>query len=126
MNENLNLVVLNARIDAALAALHEKTPRARTRRIERGDYVAHLTRALSLAQSDDVCLKFAHVGGFVPNSYGYRAECDRIEVTVGLTDGTAHVTAYRATAQSRPRGYGFNYSVRLLKDGQAQGRYTGW
>ena len=126
MDRTALIATLNAEIDAKLAALHLATPRVSTRRIDRGDYTNLLTRAFDLVQDDDQILTFSEVGGFVPNSYGHRAETDMVTVVVSLAAGTARVSAVRTTAQSRPRGQGNCWMVRLQKEGQAKGRVTSW
>lgn len=116
----------NTQIDAALADLHAATPKARTRRVGRGDYSTDLARAFGLVADGDVNLTLSIVGGYVTNGYGHRAEADRLTVSVDLVAGSCFVWASRNDAQPRPHGKGPSRIVNLARAGQRHGRCVSW
>jgi hypothetical protein len=123
--DGINYTSIIEAIDAEISALHARTPRAKTRRIEQNNdyYASVVARMFRNVLPDDATVVLSHTGGFVPNSYGYRAEADLLKVTVDLQTGAVEVSATRAWAQSRARGVGAECSARFRTEGQSQGRY---
>ena len=61
--------------------------------------------AEAVAANPGVAVQTRLVGGYVPNSYGYRAEADRFEVVTDAQGRTTY-SATRAWAESKSFGRG--------------------
>ena len=59
-------------------------------------------------------------GGFVPNSYKYRADCDHVTIE-GRKVASLTVLPQRAWAQKRSHGDGDTQITRYIADGQSVG-----
>ena len=111
-------------IRRALCAV-DRTTKATKRRIALAEapHIARAVRALvRQAQPGDVAGVLVVRGGYVNNSYNYRAMCDEVRVELDLRAGTWGVSAERVNAQSRPLGIGDLTIARLKRAGQTQGR----
>lgn len=109
----------------AEALATERGPRVRARTLTDGDVVAALEQhhaALKAAQPDDLIATTTARGGFVPNSYGFRADADEVRIVTELATGATTITATRGWAQSRRYGNGDPVVSRLRRSGQPQGR----
>ena len=115
---------LAARAESAM----RRTSKARTRTLDSAEIAEGIRRHLTLARREPE----SHVvvttlrGGYVPNSYGYRAEADAVVITSGGGSGARvgllTVEAHRTWAQSRARGKGPWRTTRSRAPGQSQGR----
>lgn len=107
---------------AAIAKIRAESPRDRTRLLSVLDVemmiLAHLRH---VAEHPGEEIRSHTVGGYVPNSYGYRAYTDKVTVTTTAT-GEFSVVAERTTAQCRAHGSGYATIHRALRPGQTQGR----
>jgi hypothetical protein len=117
---------------AILSQLAASRGRARTRTLDASDVnqaMAQHAAVLAGANDDDVCAVTTLRGGFVPNSYGYRADCDEVRITSarkGPDDAwITEAKAGRVQAQSRPAGRGDLCISRLARAGQSMGRIVG-
>lgn len=109
-------------INDKIEGLHNRTPRAKCRRISTGNYAKVLAMLVEAAKPDDVRLTIHEQGGFVPNSYRGTAEADHLNVSLDLRTGKVDIVVSRTEAQRRPRGIGNQMVCCLCKEGQTQGR----
>lgn len=107
----------------ALATVRARSPRATTRTLSADD-LAHFCASIAAVEpnADDVTLRAVLYGGFVPNSYRYMADADVATVEIDLRTGEARTSVARDHAQRRPHGKGSLLVLRLLREGQSQGR----
>lgn len=110
----------------AASILRSSAPRARQRTLDADDIERairiHLRIARKVAKEDPERVTMTTlVGGFVPNSYKYRAECDEVSI-IGTHAAHVVVRAGRGYAQSRPNGVGNALIVRSRLPEQARGR----
>lgn len=102
-----------------VAHLRALAPKARTRTLDTVDVDAALREhAETVAANPGVAVRTRLVGGFVPNSYGYRAESDRFEIETDARGRTTYV-ATRTGAESRSFGRGDALRTWLLTPGGA-------
>ena len=111
---------------AAAAELRQKAPRARQRTLDADDIAnainLHLKHAQKVAKGDPTRVTMTVLrGGFVPNSYRGRAECDEVTI-IGLEPDGLSVACSRVWAQSRSYGRGALLVVRSRLPDQSQGR----
>ena len=108
----------------SLSELRVRTPRARQRTVTADDLRCLCERLMEVEPTpDDVRLTARLHGGFVPGSYKGTAEADSVYVEVDVRTNTvtkANVT--RGFAQRRPHGNGAHFIVRLVREGQVDGR----
>jgi len=114
-------------VTAAIDAMHASSPRARARRVyDDGNVLRCAVVAWHMRQDDDVQVRAHEWGGFVPNSYGYTANSDYVEVVIAETADRSvvrvSVSASRRRAPSRSGGDGETMLCRLLREGQTLGR----
>ena len=108
--------------------LRRAAPKARTRTLDSAEITRGIKRHLSLAkrEPDNHVIVTTLRGGYVPNSYGYRAEADAVVITSGGGSGARvgllTVEAHRSWAQSRAGGKGPWRITRSRAPGQSQGR----
>ena len=106
--------------------LREMAPRARERTLEAGgiEYAirTHLRYARRVAKVDPERITMTVLrGGYVPNSYKYRASCDEVWI-LGTSAKDLVVSYARAAAQRRPRGAGSTLIVRSRTKDESLGR----
>lgn len=102
--------------------LRSLAPRARSRTLEVSEIDAALrVHAETVAANPGAAVKTRAVGGFVPNSYGYRADADRFEIETDAKGRTTYV-ASRAFAESRSFGRGDTLRTWTLTPGGAMKR----
>ena len=108
----------------ALSELRVRTPRARQRTVTADDLRYLCDRIASIEpQPDDVRLTARLHGGFVPGSYKGTAEADSVYVEVDVrTNTVVKANVNRGFAQRRPHGNGAHIVVRLVREGQTDGR----
>jgi len=111
---------------AAAADLRQMAPRARQRTLDADDIEhavrLHLKHAQKVARNDPTRVTMTVLrGGFVPNSYRGRAECDEVTI-IGLKAADLSVACSRVWAQSRSYGRGALLVVRSRLPDQSQGR----
>lgn len=97
-----------------------------TARVLYGDDLDTLIDAIATAAEqaapDDVRIVARAHGGILPNSYKWAGDGDTAEVSVDLRTGAFVATLARKPAPKRPNGRGPWLVVRVLRDGQADGR----
>jgi hypothetical protein len=82
------------------------SPRANVRLLALADVeFAIAQHAATVAANPGARVRTRLVGGYVANSYGYRAEADRFEVETDA-EGRSTFTAARAWAESKAHGRG--------------------
>jgi len=122
----LDLDTLSACLDALLAAVRARAPRASARTLTTSDIrdlVTAIGAVASSANADDVRLTARLHGGFVPGSYRGAAEADYAYVEIDLRTGTVvKMNVGRDYAQRRPHGRGEHLVLRLAREGQSDGR----
>ena len=108
----------------ALSELRVRTPRARQRTVTADDLRCLCERIAEVEPTpDDVRLTARLHGGFVPGSYKGAAEADSVYVEVDArTNTVTKATVTRGFAQRRPYGNGSHLVVRLVREGQTEGR----
>lgn len=108
----------------ALSELRVRTPRARQRIVTPDDLRCLCERLEEVEPTpDDVRLTARLHGGFVPNAYKGTAEADSVYVEVDTRTRTVtKATVTRGFAQRRPYGNGSHFVVRLVREGQTDGR----
>lgn len=104
--------------------LRTLSPKARTRTVS-ADEIADAISAheTAVAANPGTVIRTRLVGGFVPNSYGHRADADRVEIE---TDAQGRTTwnVSRAWAESRAYGKGDELRVWTITPGGAMKRYA--
>lgn len=94
--------------------------------------VAYMTSAIRAAVKrakaegilDVVRIEARVRGGFVPNNYAWKAECDEVTMVLTYEDGRPSKLdgrAHRTAAQHRARGAGNRAVIRRVREGQTQG-----
>jgi len=112
---------IDDKIEAALAALHARTPRVNVRRLARSTYSEDLNKIIAKA---DACQIFLHMeahGGFVTNNYPGQAAADYLTVDIDLRTEAATIRAFRANAKRSAHGAGSTVKYHLKSLGQARG-----
>jgi len=105
--------------NAVASYLRSLAPRARSRIVDASDIEAALhEHAATVAANPGVTVRTRVVGGFVPNSYGYKADCDRFEVETDAQGRTTYA-ASRTWAESRAYGKGSLLRTWLVTPGGA-------
>lgn len=99
---------MDTSILASVAASYLRTlaPKARTRTVSASEIAeAIYAHETAVSANPGVTIRTRLVGGFVPNSYGYAADADRVEIE---TDAEGRTTwcASRARAESKAHGRG--------------------
>lgn len=108
-------------VDKIVAKLEADRGKAHTRILSDSDVataVEHHRRAVRTRKPGEVIVTQVR-GGFVPNSYGYRADADKVNIITA--DRGTQWNAQRGWAQARPYGSGKKFVIRRIKPGQAQG-----
>lgn len=105
------------------ATLRETAPRARERTLDAADIEAAIRQHLKAARREPTgnTVTTTARGGYVPNGYKYRADCDVVDIT-GRRVGDLQVSAGRGWAQKRAYGAGDTVITRSRKPEQTQGR----
>jgi hypothetical protein len=85
-------------------ALSDAHARARTRTLN-GSEAATFLETVATSHRTDRIVEVRAYGGFVPNSYAYRAEADRLTARI-QPDGAVEIFISRDTAPKRARGFG--------------------
>jgi len=107
---------------AAANTLRERAPKARSRTLDADD-IEHAVRThlrLSRKAPEGSVVRTTLTGGFVPNSYKYRADCDHVTIE-GRKAASLTVLPQRAWAQKRSHGDGDTQITRYIADGQSVG-----
>lgn len=108
----------------AHAYLRSLAPKARSRTVDAAEIAEALAaHEAAVAANPGTAIRTRLVGGFVPNSYGYRADADRVEIETDAQGRTVWNVS-RAWAESRPYGNGDLLRVWTLTAGGALKRYA--
>lgn len=114
---------INCEINMKLAAMHAETPKAKVRRLPLWDYTQTLDHAIAAMVPGEDRIILRDFGGYVCNSYGSRADGDRLDVEINTTTGAVKVSAARAYAPKTPHGGGKCLAVQIIREGKIRGRY---
>jgi len=106
----------------AARILRQDYPRARERTLGSGEIEAAIRAHLKAVRKfGPDTIETSLWGGFVANSYKYRADSDRVWIK-GTKVANLDVQVDRTYAQCRAGGRGDRLIVRALRPGQVQGR----
>ena len=100
--------------------LRQNAPRARRRTLDASDIASAIAEHRAVADANPgATVTTRVVGGYVPGSYGFRAECDRVEITTN-PEGRTTYSVGRATCEVRPFGKGPRVRSWLMTPGGAR------
>ena len=117
--------LVEAAADDALAGLHGRMPRVKTRRLECAYGLASaIEKAIAATDRDDLKIIITEDGGAIPTGYHYQAKADilRVTLTRDVDVWHAEIRAERTHAPKRSGGDDGRRTTRILRDGQSQGR----
>ena len=100
--------------------LRQNAPRARRRTLDAAEIASAIAEHHAITSANPgATVTTRIVGGYVPRSYAFRADCDRVEITTD-PEGRMTYSVGRATCEVRPFGKGPRVRSWLMTPGGAR------